>query len=98
MSKETTPMQELIDRLEDMIISARHAVDNPFLYSRKELAESKKQIIYTSACILEATELLESEKQMVVDAHANGIDDASKCINGKPFKTSEQYFKETYEQ
>jgi len=40
---------------------------------------------------------LEAEREQIEESHANGIHDASNCINGEPFNTSEQYYKETYE-
>ncbi len=45
-----------------------------------------------------ATELLEKEREQIENAHANGIHDASACINGEKFKTSEEYYNETYNQ
>ena len=45
-----------------------------------------------------ATELLEKEREQIENAHANGIHDASACINGEKFKTSEQYYNETFNQ
>lgn len=44
------------------------------------------------------TELLEKEREQIEKAHANGIHDASACINGEKFKTSEQYYNDNYKQ
>lgn len=73
MSKETTPMQDLIESVGNMA----QGLNEDELYDY---------------VIRKATELLESEKHMVVDAYNDGVADSDNDYY------NEQYFKETYEQ
>ena len=54
--------------------------------------------MYEDEILKKATELLEKEREQIENAHANGIHDASACINGEKFKTSEEYYNETFKQ
>jgi putative NIF3 family GTP cyclohydrolase 1 type 2 len=90
-----TPLQKLIDRLNDYLIDARIVVDNPTDYIIEDVVEAKKQIRYTEICISESTELLEEEKQMVVEAYVTGDWEYDKIA--MPKTRAEQYFNETFE-
>jgi uncharacterized protein involved in exopolysaccharide biosynthesis len=83
---KNTPLQKLINRLETRIL-------------KEEKSHDKFQA-YKAAKAM-ATELLEEEKQMVVDAFTDGVDFRNEMevesFAGRDVD-AEQYFKKTYEQ
>jgi NAD/NADP transhydrogenase alpha subunit len=44
----------------------------------------------------QATELLETEREQIEEAHTNGVWTATDFLDRKPLKTSNQYYKDTY--
>ena len=77
--------------MNDYLIDARIVVDNESDYTIEDVIEAKKQILYTESCIMKATELLEEEKQMVMQSYSDGIG------NGMSQPDELKYFTETYE-
>lgn len=77
--------------------TAMQLLADRFLLQSKGKAFTHAYRLAMKEAYQEATELLEKEREQIIVAHANGIHDASNCINGEPFKTSEGYYKDTYE-
>ena len=76
-----TALKQLIEQLEEQ----KEAIQIPTYQKGLEYA-------------IQAAKLkLETEREDIIVAHANGVVDAVNCMNSEPFKTSEQYYKDTYE-
>ena len=86
-----TVLAKLIERLNDMLMSARHVIENPSLYHEQDFDEAKKHVLYTEICMQEATELREEERQNLIDACNH-----NKGVNG--WTDGEEYFNNTFEQ
>jgi len=86
-----TPLQKLIDRLNDIIIDAQYVLEHQSEYHLNDVTDAKKQVMFTEVAKFESQDLLEEEKQMVIDAC-----NVNKGING--WTDGEQYFNETFEQ
>lgn len=81
-----TAIQELIERLE------KHSM---------ELKGSEKTIQADGAirmCIIEATELLEKEREQIENARKTGREAMVSSHSKIAFKSDEQYFNDTYKQ
>ena len=91
LEMKNTPLQKLIDRLNDIIIDAQYVLEHQSEYHLNDVTDAKKQVMFTEVAKFESQDLLEEEKQMVIDAC-----NVNKGING--WNDGEQYFNETFEQ
>ena len=90
-------MQLLIDKWNKELQQPLGVLEDHRAYHTSDIKEANRQVRELNKRIDQATELLETEREQIIVAHANGIEDASRCLNGEPFKTSEQYYKDTYQ-
>ena len=90
-----TPMQELIDRLNDIIIDAQYVLEHQSEYHLNDVTDAKKQVMFTEVAKFEAQDLLEEEKQLIETAFDYGVNVG---LRGGLSIDAEQYFNETFEQ
>lgn len=81
MEKKKTPLQMLIDHLEER---------------KNKLSTSDDGLFVFDFCISKATDLLEKEREVILNAYVNGGDNVDGLFGQT--KSSEQYYIETYKQ
>jgi hypothetical protein len=96
---KATPLQQLIDRLNDTSLDARNVLENKSDYHPRDVIESKKQVMFTELAIFEAMDLLKEEKQVIVDAYEKGSDNGHDWYSNPRGGnlSAEEYFNETYQ-
>lgn len=85
-----TPLQQLIDRLE----SERDRLSNLMNYSDPINDSKRFEIRILNNNIFEAKQLLEVEKEVIIEAH--GTKRESRFLDSPLIKTGEQYYNETF--
>lgn len=95
--KKKTVLQLLIDQLNKELQQPLGVMEDHRAYHSKGVDRAIKEIKEINKRIDQATELLETEREQIEDSHANGIHDAAECAAGREFRTSGQYYKDTYQ-
>jgi DNA primase catalytic subunit len=93
-----TALTQLIERWNEELKNTLEVLASPRDFHIKDMRMASREIRELKKRIKQATELLEVERQDLITAHAEGINDASKCLNGERFMSSETYFNETFKQ
>lgn len=90
-----TPLQQLIEWIEDSISNERIVLSNPKDYHPNDVSQARNIVSAANFAIRKATELLQEERDMVINAHSHGIRFmAENTIIPQP--ESEHYFNQTY--
>ena len=95
LEMKNTPLQKLIDRLNDIIIDAQYVLEHQSDYHLNDVTDAKKQVMFTEVAKFEAQDLLKEEKQLIETAFDYGVNVG---LRGGLSIDAEQYFNETFEQ
>jgi len=94
-----TPMQELINQVEQWMLDDKEVLKNPSAWPNYLLVEANKMIDVKSEFIEMCKEMLEKEKEQIINAYEQCIEDGywdPEDGYTNQFKDAEQYYNETF--
>jgi ATP-dependent exoDNAse (exonuclease V) alpha subunit len=91
-----TPMQELINQVEEWMLEDKEVLENPLVWSNYLLLEANQMIEVKSEFIEMCKEMLEKEKEQTIDFSKTCLNKAKDLDVLTAFLNVDKYYNETF--